>query len=280
MFSRFLDTLSLYFSIGRRARVCCIWLCRHAVVYWSIYRVFYRQTFSRFNVSSSRCCSNVQSSVSPRRSIGYAYSRHCLLSAYSPAAPVYVNVFANLDFGPYAVSLTRVAVVSPTPAATALVERAAVLLFPYCYLFPSSRRSISCSQPRTLTYLRDCSSSDVRDSSSSDNHLFIASLNVRSLGNKVDNLLEVHRERLIDVLCLVETRTLSANSAFVVCVIMVSNWPIDEISIAVLNYRRLDGVQLAHNYKNIYFRPDYLKCYWKFGRKNLFARNCIFQKNS
>jgi len=56
-----------------------------------------------------------------------------------------------------------------------------------------------------LIYLRDCSSTDVRNSSSSDNHLVIASLNVRSFGNKVHDLLEVRRDRLIDVLCLVET---------------------------------------------------------------------------
>ena len=72
-----------------------------------------------------------------------------------------------------------------------------------CHRLP--RRSISCSQPRTLTNLRDCSSSDVRDSSLFDRHPIIASLNVRSLGNKIDDLLEVRQDRSIDVLCLVET---------------------------------------------------------------------------
>ena len=36
-------------------------------------------------------------------------------------------------------------------------------------------------------------------------HLVIASLNIRSLGDKIDDLLEVRRDRSIDVLCLVET---------------------------------------------------------------------------
>ena len=56
--------------------------------------------------------------------------------------------------------------------------------------------------PRTLTQLRHCSSAD---SSSAANQLVFALLNIRSLANKVDDLLEIRRDRLIDVLCLVET---------------------------------------------------------------------------
>jgi len=129
---------------------------------------------------------------------------------------LYDNVFANLDFEPSVVSLTRVAVVSPTPTATTHVERAADVLFLRSRLLVTEPIGLLLlvsvvpvvqsdnSQPRTLTYLRDCSSSDVRDSSSSDNYLVIASLNVRSLGVKVDDVLEVRRDRSIDILCLVE----------------------------------------------------------------------------
>ena len=61
--------------------------------------------------------------------------------------------------------------------------------------------SISCSQrPRTLINVRSSSSAD-----SSSDHLTFASLNIRSLANKVDDLLELRRDRSIDVLCLTET---------------------------------------------------------------------------
>jgi len=137
---------------------------------------------------SSRCCSQrcsvkrVAIAVSP---VGYAYSRDCLLSAYSPASPTFSVRQRIRELGLWTVSLIPVVVVSPTPAATALVELATVVLFQRSRLLVTEsilftclrrpRRSISCSQPRTSTYLRDCSSSDARDSSSSDNHLVIAS---------------------------------------------------------------------------------------------------------
>ena len=61
--------------------------------------------------------------------------------------------------------------------------------------------SISCSQrPRTLIDV--CTSSPAVLSS---DHLTFASLNIRSLTNKVDDLLELRRDRSIDVLCLTET---------------------------------------------------------------------------
>jgi len=48
-----------------------------------------------------------------------------------PASPTFSvrQRIRELVFGPSAVSLTRVVAVSPTPATTALVERAAVVLF-------------------------------------------------------------------------------------------------------------------------------------------------------
>jgi len=139
--------------------------------------------------------------VSP---IGYAYSRDCLLSAYSPASPTFsvrqrirelglwtvCRLFDSRRRGiAYARSYRsrRAGCCRPVPTLTPVGNGAYTVT---CLRRP--RRSISCSQPRTLTYLRDCSSSDVRNSSSSDNHLVIASLNVRSLGNKVDDPNEVH----------------------------------------------------------------------------------------
>ena len=57
------------------------------------------------------------------------------------------------------------------------------------------------TKSRTLTQLRHCSSAD---SSSAANQLDLALLNILSLANKVDDLLEIRRDRSIDVLCLVE----------------------------------------------------------------------------
>ena len=56
--------------------------------------------------------------------------------------------------------------------------------------------SISCSRPRTLV--------DVRQSSSAG-RLTFGCINICSLNNKVDDLLEVRRDLKIDVLCLAET---------------------------------------------------------------------------
>jgi len=149
--------------------------------------------------------------------IGYAYSRDCLLSAYSPASPTFsvrqrirelglwniCHLFDSRRRGiAYARSYRscRADCCRPVPTFTPVGNGAYTVTS-----LSRRRRSISCSQPRTLTYLRDCSSSDVRNSSSSGNRMVIASLNVRSLSNKVDDLLEVRRDRSIDVLCLVET---------------------------------------------------------------------------
>jgi len=57
-------------------------------------------------------------------------------------------------------------------------------------------------RPRKLTQLRHCLSAD---SSSVANQLHFALLNIRLLANKVDDLLEIRRDRSIDVVCLVDT---------------------------------------------------------------------------
>ena len=67
------------------------------------------------------------------------------------------------------------------------------------------RRTISCALPCTLTYLCDCSSADVREASASGSHLVIVLFNIRLFGNKIDDLLEVRRDRSIDVLCLISS---------------------------------------------------------------------------
>ena len=62
------------------------------------------------------------------------------------------------------------------------------------------RRSISCPRPRSLLDVRRSSSSGT-----SCRRLAFGFLNIRSLANKVDDLLEVRRDRAVDVLCLAET---------------------------------------------------------------------------
>jgi len=61
----------------------------------------------------------------------------------------------------------------------------------------SNRRSISCLRPRTLV--------DVRPSAPAGASVGRLSFIICSLANKVDDLIQVRRERGVDVLCLVET---------------------------------------------------------------------------
>jgi len=90
-FSRFLDTLSLYFSIGIDALWCTVSDGVITLSFIGRFIVFF--IAKRLVVSTSvllaaaaMSVKRVTMTVSP---FGYAYSRDCLLSAYSPASPTF-----------------------------------------------------------------------------------------------------------------------------------------------------------------------------------------------
>ena len=69
---------------------------------------------------------------------------------------------------------------------------------------PPVRRSTACVSPRLRT-LRQCLQTSADSPSGHASQLVFASLNIRSLTRGIDDLLEVRRDRSIDVMCLVET---------------------------------------------------------------------------
>jgi hypothetical protein len=86
---------------------------------------------------------------------------------------------------------------------------------------PVRRRSISRSRSRTLIEIRRA------PDRMSAQRLSFAVMNVRSALNKVDDLLEIRRDRAIDVFCLVETWHDATQSVSVVCVQMGIELSID-----------------------------------------------------
>ena len=115
---------------------------------------------------------------------GFAYSRDCSLSAYFPVAAPSFDVRQRIcELGLWTVCRLfdsrrrdiayvrryrsrRAGRRRPVPAITPVGNGAYIVKFQRL-----PRGTISCALPRMLTYLRDCSSADVREASASGSHL-------------------------------------------------------------------------------------------------------------
>ena len=137
------------------------------------------------------------------------YSRDCLLSLYTSTAPPPTVQQRLREAGLWTVcrlSVPNVCLRRYRGCRAGRLRRSAPGLSPVgngafvVSTTPSKRRHVGSGRPRTLVDVRQSSSSY-----SSAGRLTFGFLNVCSVANKVDDLLEVRRDQHIDVMCLAET---------------------------------------------------------------------------